>query len=72
MESVRNFLFGKPMTPEENVKKWRAELRNQIRQLDRNIRGIEREETKVKIQVKILAKKGDVSGAKFVNRSFFF
>ena len=68
LDSLRDFLFGKPPTPEEVVKKWRAELRKEMRQLDRNVAGIEREEFKVKTQIKQLAKKGDVSGARLLAR----
>lgn len=37
LDSLRDMIFGKPITPEESVKKWRAELRKEIRQLDRNV-----------------------------------
>jgi hypothetical protein len=39
MDALRDFLFGKPLTPEEAVKKWRRELAGEGRQIDRNIRG---------------------------------
>lgn len=37
LDSLRDFLFGKPPTPEESVKKWRAELRKEMRTLDRSV-----------------------------------
>jgi hypothetical protein len=40
LDSLRDFLFGKPPTPEEVVKKWRGELRKEMRQLDRNVLGM--------------------------------
>jgi hypothetical protein len=40
MDALRDFLFGKPLTPEEAVKKWRRELAHEGRQIERNIRGM--------------------------------
>ncbi|KAI3655609.1 hypothetical protein MP638_006096 [Amoeboaphelidium occidentale] len=54
-------IFGKPLSPDELVKKWRASLKAQERQLDRQIRGIEQEEAKVKRSLKEAAKRGDKS-----------
>ncbi|KAI9178727.1 Vacuolar protein-sorting-associated protein 24 [Blastocladiella emersonii ATCC 22665] len=60
-------------SPEEQVKKWRGNLRAQDRVLDRQIRGIEAEEAKVKRTLKDAAKKGNraacVSLAKELVRS---
>jgi len=39
MDAVRDFIFGKPLTPEEAVKKWRRELTHEARAIERNIRG---------------------------------
>lgn len=36
---VGEFLFGKRMTPEEYVKKWKRDLNKEKRELERNIRG---------------------------------
>lgn len=66
LDSLRDFIFGKPPTPEESVKKWRAELRKEIRNLDRSVVHIEREEFKVKAQIKQLAKRQDMSGVKLL------
>jgi len=52
-------LFGKKVTPEEHVKKWKRELKKEERNLDHNIRSIEMEEQKIKRSIKELAKKGD-------------
>ncbi len=41
------------------VKKWRTTIRQQERDLDRQIRGIENEELKVKQTLKQAAKRGD-------------
>ena len=46
-------------TPQELVQKWRASVRAQDRQLDRQIRGIDGEEQKVKKALKEAAKKGN-------------
>jgi len=64
LDSLSTFIFGKRLTPEEYVKKWRRELNKERRDLDRNIRGIEREELKVKREIKASAKRGDMSSAK--------
>ncbi|KAJ1890129.1 Vacuolar protein-sorting-associated protein 24 [Kickxella alabastrina] len=55
-------LFAKPPKPEELVRKWRASVRSQERELDRQIRGIATEEAKVKRTIQQLAKKnGDLT-----------
>lgn len=52
-------IFGKPLSPDELVKKWRQSIRSQERELDKQIRGIEAEEIKVKKSIKEAAKRGD-------------
>lgn len=52
-------IFGKPLSADEMVKKWKSDLRTQDRQLTRQLQNIAREEQKVKITLKALAKKGD-------------
>ena len=52
-------IFGKSLSPDELVRKWRSDLRQQDRQLDRQVRSIEAEEQKVKRTLKEAAKKGD-------------
>lgn len=52
-------LFGKKLSPEEQVKKWKGTMREQNRNLDRQVRQIEREELKLKLEIKKAAKKGD-------------
>ncbi|CAH1258051.1 charged multivesicular body protein 3-like [Branchiostoma lanceolatum] len=54
-------LFGKSQgkDPKEQVREWTSQLRKQDRVLDRQIRGIQREEEKVKRSLKEAAKKGD-------------
>uniref|UniRef100_A0A646QEP6 Charged multivesicular body protein 3 n=1 Tax=Hemiscolopendra marginata TaxID=943146 RepID=A0A646QEP6_9MYRI len=54
-------LFGKTpeKSPKEQVQEWSSKLRKECRQLDRQIRGIQREEEKVKRSLKEAAKKGD-------------
>jgi hypothetical protein len=40
-DSLSEVLFGpKPLTPEENVKKWQEELTKEKRNIDRHIRSI--------------------------------
>jgi len=67
-ESARDYIFGKPLTPEEQVKLWKTHLIEQRRMLDRQLRGIEREEGKAKKQVQLLAKKGDMDNAKVLTK----
>lgn len=45
-------LFGKKLTPKEQVRKWNTELRKQQRVIDRQIRNIEREEKSVQRELK--------------------
>lgn len=48
-----------PLIPLPQVKKWRQDIRAQERALERQLRGIEAEELKVKKSLKALAKRGD-------------
>eukprot|EP00326_Haptolina_ericina_P042997 CAMPEP_0181249584 /NCGR_PEP_ID=MMETSP1096-20121128/45840_1 /TAXON_ID=156174 ORGANISM="Chrysochromulina ericina, Strain CCMP281" /NCGR_SAMPLE_ID=MMETSP1096 /ASSEMBLY_ACC=CAM_ASM_000453 /LENGTH=216 /DNA_ID=CAMNT_0023346947 /DNA_START=101 /DNA_END=751 /DNA_ORIENTATION=+ len=59
-------LFGKPVDPKEQVKKWKQQMRAEQRVIDRQIRGIQREEAKVKMSVKAAAKRGDLGNAKLL------
>lgn len=54
-------LFGKTAEadPKEKVKEWCSKLRKENSQLERQIRGIQREEEKVKKSLKEAAKRGD-------------
>jgi len=54
-------LFGKDnsQSPKEQVREWSSKLRKQGFLLDRQIRGIQREEDKVKMELKKAAKRGD-------------
>eukprot|EP01135_Chromosphaera_perkinsii_P005830 Nk52_evm19s367 gene=Nk52_evmTU19s367 len=52
-------LFGKSKTPAEKLKEWRLKIKKEERVLDRQIRGIETEQGKVKQQIKQAAKRGD-------------
>lgn len=54
-------LFGKDpkKTPQEQVREWTSKMRKQSMLLDRQIRGIQREELKVKAELKKAAKNGD-------------
>ncbi|XP_046441518.1 charged multivesicular body protein 3-like isoform X2 [Daphnia pulex] len=54
-------LFGKSpeVNPKDKVNEWCSKLRKENSQLDRQIRGIQREEEKVKRSMKEAAKKGD-------------
>jgi len=54
-------LFGKDQgkSPKDQVQEWTGRMRHELRQLDRQIRSIQREEEKAKRMLKETAKKGD-------------
>eukprot|EP01111_Echinosteliopsis_oligospora_P014957 TRINITY_DN5767_c0_g1_i3.p1 TRINITY_DN5767_c0_g1~~TRINITY_DN5767_c0_g1_i3.p1 ORF type:complete len:204 (+),score=72.86 TRINITY_DN5767_c0_g1_i3:57-668(+) len=60
------FLFGKRPKPDELVKKWKAEIRKEIRGIERAVLDIEREEKKVITSIKQLAKAGDRKSAQIL------
>ncbi|ORY92752.1 Snf7 family [Leucosporidium creatinivorum] len=66
MQSVNRFLFGP--TPEEKVKKWQQQLKQESRMLDREIRQLDTASNKVKTEVRKLAQKGDTRNAKLLAR----
>eukprot|EP01102_Stenamoeba_stenopodia_P006757 TRINITY_DN1885_c0_g1_i1.p1 TRINITY_DN1885_c0_g1~~TRINITY_DN1885_c0_g1_i1.p1 ORF type:complete len:211 (-),score=53.23 TRINITY_DN1885_c0_g1_i1:102-734(-) len=58
-------LFGsKPTPPDVLVKKWSRELQHEARLMDREIRVLDREELKTKMNIKQLAKKEDTASMK--------
>lgn len=61
-------IIGKRMTPEEQVKKWRSQVRVQERELDKTVRGIEQEQAKAKKLVKQAAKRGDMKSCRILAR----
>ncbi|ORY06071.1 charged multivesicular body protein 3 [Basidiobolus meristosporus CBS 931.73] len=63
---MMNRILGRPPPPEEMVRKWRQSIRAQERTLDRQIRGIESEEVKIKRSMKQLAKKKDITNCKML------
>ncbi|CEP15313.1 hypothetical protein [Parasitella parasitica] len=65
MASTIQRFFGKT-PPDELVKKWKQEIRAQQRQIDREIRSIDNEESKVKKSIKQIAKKGDVKNCRML------
>eukprot|EP00761_Pharyngomonas_kirbyi_P012401 gb/GECH01012428.1/.p1 GENE.gb/GECH01012428.1/~~gb/GECH01012428.1/.p1 ORF type:complete len:215 (+),score=71.87 gb/GECH01012428.1/:1-645(+) len=59
-------LFGKQVSPEEQAKEWRRKLRQEGREIDRNVRHINQEEAKLKKSMKQAAKKNDVTTVKIL------
>jgi len=57
-------LFGKELTPQEQVRAWKHALRAEDRKIDRQIQTIQREEMKVKKTIKDAAKRGDIESCK--------
>ncbi|WWC85415.1 uncharacterized protein L201_000278 [Kwoniella dendrophila CBS 6074] len=64
MKSINRWIYGP--TPEEKVRNWQGKLRQQERQLDREIRNLEVATSKSKIELKQLAKKNDIKSAKLL------
>ncbi|KAJ3298452.1 Charged multivesicular body protein 3 [Rhizoclosmatium sp. JEL0117] len=64
MDSFLNMF--KRLTPEEQVKKWKASIRGQERELDKQIRGIETAEAKVKKDIKAAAKRNDAASCRLL------
>jgi len=62
-------LFGKSKTDKEKVDEWSREIKKEQRAITRQIRDIEREEAKVKAEIKKNAKKGDTESCKILARS---
>jgi len=62
---VMQALFGAE-DPKATVRKWKSEMRSEQRTLDRQIRGIQREEQKTKKSIKDAAKRGDTASAKLL------
>ncbi|KAJ3107188.1 Charged multivesicular body protein 3 [Phlyctochytrium planicorne] len=59
-------IVGKKLSPDEQVKKWRSSIRTQERELDKQLRGIEAEEIKVKRNIKLAAKRKDTASCKIL------
>ncbi|XP_069140626.1 charged multivesicular body protein 3-like [Argopecten irradians] len=61
-------LFGKTpeKSPKELVQEWNGKLRKETHNIDRSIRTIQKEETKVTREIKALAKKGDKDAIKIL------
>ncbi|KAL5508418.1 IDH2 [Sanghuangporus vaninii] len=66
MQSINRFLYGP--TPEEKIRAWQGKLRGEQRQLDREMRQLEMATKKAQVEVKKLAKKGDIKNAKVLAR----
>ena len=56
----------KKKDPRDQVKEWKQSLRKESNSMDRQIRGIQREEQKVTKQIKDAAKKGSMDAAKIL------
>ncbi|SGY49916.1 BQ5605_C001g00835 [Microbotryum silenes-dioicae] len=66
MQAVNRLIFGP--SPEEKVRKWQQQLKQQSRSLDREIRQLDTASNKVKQQVRKLATQGDLKNAKLLAR----
>ncbi|KAI9339635.1 Snf7-domain-containing protein [Obelidium mucronatum] len=56
----------KPLTPEEQVKKWKQSIRSQERELDKQLRGIDTAEAKVRRDIKAAAKRNDAGACRLL------
>ncbi len=61
-----DMVLGKRLTPEEQVKKWKQSLRQQTRNLDRSLRGIETEELKAKKLLQQASKRNDIKSCRIL------
>ena len=66
MQSISKFIFGP--TKEERVRAVQRQLRQEQRALDREIRQIDLATTRVKADIKRIARKGDTRNAKLLAR----
>eukprot|EP00802_Teleaulax_amphioxeia_P007009 Tamp_07015.p1 GENE.Tamp_07015~~Tamp_07015.p1 ORF type:complete len:232 (+),score=83.95 Tamp_07015:340-1035(+) len=65
---TQTFFGGKPPDPKEQANQWRQKLKKEIRQLERQITGIDREEAKIVKEIKKAAKEGQMDSAKMLAR----
>ncbi|KAJ3300930.1 Charged multivesicular body protein 3 [Kappamyces sp. JEL0829] len=68
MSAIVDLLIGKRLTPEEQVKKWRSQMRSQERELDKTLRNIDQEQAKAKKLIKQAAKRNDMESCKILAR----
>jgi charged multivesicular body protein 3 len=66
MSALMDMVLGKRLTPEEQVKKWKQSLRQQTRNLDRSLRGIETEELKAKKLLQQASKRNDIKSCRIL------
>ncbi|KAJ3085687.1 Charged multivesicular body protein 3 [Quaeritorhiza haematococci] len=66
MSGIMQMLIGRKLTPDEQVRKWRTTIRAQERELDKQIRGIQTEEMKVRRSLKQAATRSDTATAKLL------
>ncbi|KAK1921336.1 Snf7-domain-containing protein [Papiliotrema laurentii] len=64
MKSLNRWMYGP--SPEEKVRSWQQKLRQQERQLDREIMNLDRATQKSRSELKALAKKNDVKSARIL------
>lgn len=60
------FPWSGEANPKEQVKKWKQQMRSESRKVDRQIRGIQREEEKVRRSIKDAAKRNDTATCKML------
>ena len=66
MSAIVDMIIGKKLTPEEQVKKWRASARQNERDLDRTLRNIDKEQQKAKKVIKDAAKRNDIKSCRIL------
>ncbi|TPX38134.1 hypothetical protein SmJEL517_g00374 [Synchytrium microbalum] len=66
MADLLNMIIGKRLTPDEQVRKWRSDMRSQEREIDKRIRSIETEEAKIKRDIKAAAKRNDTTSCRIL------
>ncbi|KNC56272.1 charged multivesicular body protein 3 [Thecamonas trahens ATCC 50062] len=63
-------LFGKKLSPKEQVRQWKRGMRHEMRAVDRQITAIKREQKGVEREIKQCAKSGDVVSAKILAKEY--
>jgi charged multivesicular body protein 3 len=63
------FSFSKKPDPKEQARSWISQLKKDMRAIDRDIREVEREQAKIKADIKRQAKKGDRKGLAILAKS---
>lgn len=69
MSKVMAALFGKPPVPvQDQAKEWKKQLKSEMRNVDKQVRAIQRAQAKVIMEAKAAAKKNDVVAVRTLSK----